>query len=69
MSQVFPPEFIDELKSKNDIVSVVSRYLPLEKKVIVFGEDVRFIMKKRLLLRLMTRNSFFIVLVARKAVT
>ena len=28
----FPPEFIQELKSRNDIVSVISQYVPLTRK-------------------------------------
>lgn len=32
MSKGFPPEFLDELKYRSDIVEVVSQYVPLQKK-------------------------------------
>ena len=43
----FDNRFLDELKAKSDIVEVVSKYMPLESRVVIFGADVLFITKRR----------------------
>ena len=44
----FTNEFIEQVRQANDIVSVISDYLVLQRRDAISGHAVRSIMKKRL---------------------
>ena len=56
-----PKGFIDQLLDQVNIVDVIGRRLPLEKKVIDTGVAAHFMMKKHLRLQYMKILSFIIV--------
>ncbi len=69
MAGLFPQEWLDEVMERNNIVDVVSSYVPLTKRGKNIGASVPFIAKKPLPFPWMRTSSFTTVLGARREET
>lgn len=47
----YSDDIIEEVRSRNDIVDVISQYVRLSKRAVPILDSARFIMKNRLLFR------------------
>lgn len=47
----YSDDIIEEVRSRNDIVDVISQYVRLSKRAVPISDSARFIMKNRLLFR------------------
>ncbi|BDZ73711.1 hypothetical protein GCM10025856_14300 [Methylophaga marina] len=62
MAGQIPPQFIDELLARVDIVDIIDARVALKKQARICMPAVLFIMKKLLRLQLVRKSSFIIAL-------